>query len=250
MACSDTRDSLASDSDLNGECSLPLAPQPQDPKKKKYCQTCRMGWEAGIPWLTSSPKGDQYGFCTVCKKHLSCSEGGLKDLKRYGESEAHIKLAKAGVRQRTLMSTWNASESTSSKAARAEAILCNILVEHNLLFLLMDHLPGVIVHAFPDSKIAKEVKCARTKSTAIDKHALAPAMHKAMIADVLISPAFSLMMDESTDRGEQKREGTLIQYYDQSSLKVTTGFLGLQDVAQANAANLFECLDFLLKEMA
>ena len=112
----------------------------------------------------------------------------------------------------------------------------------------MDHLPGLIVHAFPDSKIAKEVKCARTKSTAVVKHALAPAMHKAIIADVLISPAFSLMMDESTDSGEQKREGTLIRYYDESSLHVASSFLGLQDVAQANAAKLFECFDFQLKE--
>ena len=150
-------------------------------------------------WLTSSPKGDQYGFCTTCKKHFSCSEGGLKDLKKHGESEAHIKLAKAGVGQRTLVLTWSASESTSTKAVRAEAILCNMLLEYNLPFLLMDHLPGVIVHAFSDSKIAKEVKCARTKSTAIVKHALAPAVHKDMIADVLASPAFSLMMDESTD---------------------------------------------------
>ena len=160
MACSATSDtdSLVSNSDSNDECSSLLAPQLRAPKKKKYCQTYRKRWEAGIAWLTSSPKGDQYGFCTICKKHLSCREGGLKDLKRHGESEAHIKLAKADVGQQTLVSTWSASESTSSKAARAEAILCNTLVEHNLPFLLMNHLPGVIVHAFPDSKIAKEVK--------------------------------------------------------------------------------------------
>ena len=108
------------------------------------------------------------------------------------------------------MSTWRSSESSFSKATKGRGDLCNTLVEHNLPFLLMDNLPGVIVHAFPDSKIAKEVKCAKTKSTAVDKHTLAPAMHNAMIADVLISPAFSLMMDESTNRVEQKREGTLI----------------------------------------
>ena len=73
-------------------------------------------------------KGDQYVFSTICKKRLSCSEGGLKDLKRLGESEAHIKLAKAGVRQQTLVSTWSTSESTSSKAARAEGFLCITLV--------------------------------------------------------------------------------------------------------------------------
>ena len=102
-ACSATSDtdSLVSDSDSNGECLSPLVLQLWGLKKKKYCQTYCKQWEAGITWLTSSPKGGQYGFCTICKKHLSCSEGGLKDLKRLGESEAHIKLAKAGVGQQT-----------------------------------------------------------------------------------------------------------------------------------------------------
>ena len=136
----------------------------------------------------------------------------------------------------------------ATKAARAEAILCNMLVEHNLPFMLMDHLPGLISHAFPDSKIAKEVKCARTKTTAVIKHALAPAAHKNLISKVSTSPAFSLLMDESTDRGDLKREGTLIRYYDEATLHVTTGFLGLQEVPQATASNLFECLDFHLKQ--
>ena len=69
----------------------------------------------------------------------------------------------------------------------------------------MDPLPGLIVRAFPDSKIAKEAKCARTKFTAVVKHALAAAMHKAVIADVLISPAFSLRMGDGRRRAEVRR---------------------------------------------
>ena len=90
------------------------------------------------------------------------------------------------------------------KATRAEAILFNMLVEHNIPFLLMNHLLAVISHAFPDSKIATEVKCARTKSTCIVKHALGPAAHEAMVTGVTYSPAFSLLMDKSTDRGDVK----------------------------------------------
>ena len=44
-------------------------------------------------------------------------------------------------------------------------------------------LPRLTVHTFPDSKNAKEVKCVRNMLTAVVKHALAPAMQKAMIAD-------------------------------------------------------------------
>ena len=77
--------------------------EPRIPKKKKYCQTYCKQWESQIKWLASSSKGDQYGFCTTCNKHLSCSEGGLKDLKRHGESETHTKLAKAGVGQQSII---------------------------------------------------------------------------------------------------------------------------------------------------
>ena len=121
--------------------------------------------------------------------------------------------------QQTLLHSWNEAESVGRKAARTEAILCNMLVEHNLPFLLMDHLPGVICHAFPDSKIVhvSEVNCARTKATSVVKHAIGPAVYKDMVVSVKASPAFSLMMDESTDRGDVKRVGILIRFYDESS---------------------------------
>ena len=75
-----------------------------------------------IPWLSSSPKGDQFGFCKTCQKHLSCCEACMKDLKRHGESETHLKLIKSCVGQQTFTSTWSASQSISwtSKVARAE----------------------------------------------------------------------------------------------------------------------------------
>ena len=95
---------------------------------------------------------------------------------------------------------WNEAENLGRTAARAEAILSNMLVEHNLPYLLMDHLPDVICHAFLDSKVAREVKCARTKATSVVKRATGPAVHKNMVASVKSSPAFSLMIDESTDR--------------------------------------------------
>ena len=72
-----------------------------------------------------------------------------------------------------------------------------MLVEHNLSFLLMDKLPEVTVCAFHDSKIAKKVKCAKTKFTAIIEHPFAT--HTAMIADAVVFPEFSL----ATQHGPQ-----------------------------------------------
>jgi len=59
--------------------------------------------------------------------------------------------------------------------------------------MLMDHLPAVMSHAFPESKIAREIKCAKTKTTCIIKHALGPAAHRAMKAGVMAAPAYSLL---------------------------------------------------------
>ena len=174
--------------------------QAHKPKRKKYHQTYRKKWEEEVSWLTHSRKGDRYAYCKVCNKDLSCSEGGLKDIKKHGSTESHLRLAKSDIGQQTLTKAWNKELMVSMQAARAEAVLCNMLVEHNLPFLLMDYLPGLLSHAFPDSKIAK--------STAVVKHAIAPATHKSMISMVNLSPAFSLLMDESTDRGVMKREGT------------------------------------------
>ena len=135
-------------------------------------------WEEEMSWITHSRKGDRYAYCKVYNKDLSCSEGGLKDIKRHGSTESHLGLVMSTVGQQTLTKAWSKELTVSMQAARAEAVLCNMLVEHNLPFLLMDHLPGVLSHAFSDSKIAKEVKCAGTKSTAVVKHAIAPAVHK------------------------------------------------------------------------
>ena len=216
---------------------------PGPSKRKKYGQSFNDAWKGQIPWLSTSYKGDGYGFCLLCNKHLSCTKGGIRDLKRHGETEVHKRNTRGSIGQQSLLHTWNEAESVGKKAARAEAILCNMLVEHNLPFLLMDHLPGVIFHAFPDRKIAKEVKCATTKATSVVKHAIGPAVHKSMVESVMSSPAFSLMMDESTDRGDVKRVGMLIRYYDESSSRTTTSFFGLYEVPHANAANLFQCLD-------
>ena len=121
---------------------------PGPSKRKKYSQSFSDAWKGQLPWLSSSYKGAGYGFCLVCNKHLSCVKGGIRDLKRHGETEVHKCNTRGSSGQQTLLHSWNEAESVGRKAARAEAILCNMLVEHNLPFLLMDHLPGVICHAF------------------------------------------------------------------------------------------------------
>lgn len=57
----------------------------------------------------------------------------------------------------------------------AELYFTSIVVEHNLSFASSDHFTKLSKVMFPDSQIAKNFSCGRTKTKAIVTHALAPA---------------------------------------------------------------------------
>ena len=84
---------LTSDQYLDGTDDSTAASDPPKPKRKRYYQTYRKKWEEEVNWLTHSRKGDRYAYCKVCSKDLSCSEGGLKDIKRHGSTESHLRLS-------------------------------------------------------------------------------------------------------------------------------------------------------------
>ena len=74
---------------------------PGPSKRKKYNQSFNNDWKGQMTWLSSSSRGSDYGFCMICNKHLSCSKGGIRDLKRHGETEVHRKRARSCEGQKT-----------------------------------------------------------------------------------------------------------------------------------------------------
>lgn len=92
---------------------------------------------------------------------------------------------------------------------------------------------------FPDSEIAKKFSCARTKTTAIVKKALAPHFTNKVI-DNLSNP-FSLLMDESNDKTD-KSCIILVRVLDEKLGVVRTRFLDMPIVNIGTAVNLFEAL--------
>ncbi len=71
--------------------------------------------------------------------------------------------------------------------------------EHDLPMTVADHLPKLIETMWPDSKIAKEIKCARTKVTALINHVIGEESKEKSI-DQLKTSKFSIIADESTDK--------------------------------------------------
>ena len=90
---------------------------------------------------------------------------------------------------------------------------------------------------FPDSKIAKNFGCARTKATAIVKEGLAPHYVKNLAVSLAPQP-FSILMDESND-ATNKSCIILVRTLDEKVGDVRTRFLDMPVVNIGTASNLF-----------
>ena len=65
--------------------------------------------------LTSSAKGREFVFCTVCKTSFSCAHGGRHDCQKHINSVTHQKLAKGSKGNQSLAAAFSAQSSKSSE---------------------------------------------------------------------------------------------------------------------------------------
>ena len=84
-----------------------------------------------------------------------------------------------------------------------ELWLATFFSEHNLSFKVMDHFSDLLPKLCPDSKIAANFKCKRTKTKCIIANALAPHFHNELVTNLKEAP-FSLIIDETTDVSTRK----------------------------------------------
>lgn len=113
------------------------------------------------------------------------------------------------------------------------------LHEHNLPFLLMDHLSKLIVSVCPDSKIAKGIKCCRTKVTSLTKDCIAEEQISE-ISEKLRLNVFSIIIDETTDISTEKSLAIVARFYDSGECK--DKFLGLIKVKSCGANDIFNAI--------
>ena len=81
-------------------------------------------------------------------------------------------MAIASSSSRSITSMFNPKVSES--AIKAEALRAMFVAKHNIPFLASDHANKLFPKMFPDSELAKQFSCGRTKTTAIVTQALAP----------------------------------------------------------------------------
>lgn len=146
------------------------------PKKKtKYEHKFQEKWahdKRFSSWIRKSKNSDK-AYCSVCNCELA---GSVTLLERHSKTEKHMKNLESRDKSKKLTSFFQPSVSSSfeKQVAASELKLCAFVAEHNLPIAIMDHLPGLVANAAPDSKIASSVKCARTKATSLFKELMGP----------------------------------------------------------------------------
>ena len=105
------------------------------------------------------------------------------------KSKHHKYGAKAFTNPATMTSLLSQKkQSLNEQVTTAELYFTIFIAEHNLAFCAEDHFKKLCKKMFPDSKIAEGFACGATKSQAIIKNALAPALNENVIEACASSP--------------------------------------------------------------
>uniref|UniRef100_A0A1X7VIF7 DUF4371 domain-containing protein n=1 Tax=Amphimedon queenslandica TaxID=400682 RepID=A0A1X7VIF7_AMPQE len=144
--------------------------------------------------------GNTYARCTLCCSNFSISHGGRNDVTTHVHGKHNMEMAKAASSSRCISSMFKPNKAAA--AIKAEAVWSMFVAKHNLTLLTSDHANKLFPKMFPDSEIAKQFSCGRTKPTAVVKQALAP--HSlSKVASVASNSSFSLLMDGSNDKTDK-----------------------------------------------
>ena len=133
------------------------------------------------------------------------------------------------------------------QVCRAELCFARFVTEHNLPFAVADHFNSLCSVMFPDSKIAAEFACARTKTAALITHALAPAANEPIINALLTQP-FTIRCDGGNDNFEKKYFRIMVRFWDVQLRKVVTCFLDAPICNIATGESLFNALSGVLEK--
>ena len=131
--------------------------------------------------VLSGKDGDDRAFCKQCKVSFSDAHGGSYDVRRHFKSAGH-NTALQSSKKTAILEVFGFGDSHAAKSARekqdeqkkqvlrAEAQFVQFVVEHNLSFRCGDHLTKLVKSMFPDSNIARQFQCSRTKTSVLVRY--------------------------------------------------------------------------------
>ncbi|GAA6077908.1 zinc finger MYM-type protein 6-like [Tachysurus ichikawai] len=225
------------DTDREGEGS-------KSKKKRVYApQKFLTKYQDQWPCLRPS-KLPNHAFCTVCNYDFDVSHQGATDCRRHVEGKKHFKKVAATDSVPRLNSFF--LQSQDLRTIRAETFYTTHLAEHNIPLAVADHAGPLFRKMFPDSEIAKQYGCGRTKTTFM---LTTLASHDDQcLTDLMKRSAFSLATDGSTDMDDIKMYPIVVRIFDASVGRVVVMLLKISESRESAGRAIFDLLDGELKQ--
>ena len=153
----------------------------EGPPPKRYKRECKYQTEWKKCGVSASKRRPQYAYCDYCRTDIGIGHGGVNDVKKHLSTSKHQEMVR-GSSGSCDIATLFAQSSIEESVTRAEVLFANFVAEHNLSFYLADHFTHLTSVMFPDSKIAKSFRSARTKTTCVVTGALSPHFNDPVIS--------------------------------------------------------------------
>lgn len=220
-------------------------------KKKRYSQKPRLQW-------TLDPRFKDWIECTVAigpgskRKHsIRCKYCNCSIVSKLSNLIVHM-ATKKHTDATSILSSSNQShilfarQKCNREVSRAEGRLALLVAKHTSINVV-DHVTDTIKECFGgSSNVASSIQLGRSKCSAIIKNVWHPQFKKMLRNDV--HGAYSLIVDESTDVGDQKYLGIVLKYFSVSRKTVLGSFLKLQPLEGGDATSIVNGIKTVLGE--
>ena len=149
-------------------------------------------------------------FCLLlkCTRDINLGIGGTRDCRRHQEMKLHKHSKRCGCTA-SIFILWDNKRGVFNMC---RILFAYFLGVHHLAFQLGDRCTKQFKLMFPDSSIAKDFKCSRTKATGVLK-VIAQDCWKTISTGVRETKYFSLQTDETTDITLTQQAVIMIRFF-------------------------------------
>lgn len=162
-------------------------------KKAKRDQKFRREWEKTFPWLKPSKQNSFTTLCNKCNVELGSQITPIILHEKSAKHKANCTASSSRIKTEVFSSVREQSSGVMS----AEIRLSAMMLEHNIIFRVADHMCDVR-RLFSWFKNSPRFRMKRTKCQSVYQNVLAKC-YKESLAGTLRQNKFSILIDESTD---------------------------------------------------
>ena len=190
------------------------------------------------------PENNEHNlYCTLCNKDINIEYQGQTNVTRHVKGSAHKKMVESKRNQRGIDSLFmKQSDHLDMHVRRVEVKVTGFLAEHNVPIAVADHLGPLFKDIFPDSKIAKNYACGKTKTACISNRAIKPDSQKNLI-DNIKNNSYSISTDGSNDIGLKKMNPVTVRLFNINQRMVVTQFSEMWLSSSSDSDGIFAAID-------